>query len=154
MRKDASVAVLAACLFLGGVSGLAYASGPEPEEPGPIVLAGTERILGHWQRGEGEAIIEISEHDGMYRGVIVWSERRPDTVGIEVFRQLRYSSEDRAWHGRAYSIKRKREVTIDIEVPKHEELELTAHILIFKKHVDFTRVPKAEVAARQAARGL
>jgi hypothetical protein len=84
----------------------------------------------------------------------VWSERRPETVGIEVFRQLRYDLEEREWHGRAYSIKRKREVPIDIEVPAHDELELTAHILFFKKGVDFKRVPNAEVAARTSGRGL
>jgi hypothetical protein len=148
MVKEASVVLIAGCLFLGSLPEAAYASGPEPDEPEPIVLAGTERILGHWQRGEGEAIIEISERDGIFRGVIVWSERRPETVGIEVFRELRYDPEEGAWHGRAYSIKRKREVSIDIEVPKPDHLELTAHILIFKKDVDFKRVPSTELAKR------
>jgi hypothetical protein len=152
--REASVALLAGCLLFGSVPGATYASGPQPEEPGPIVLAGAERILGHWQRGAGEAIIEISEGAGIYRGVIVWSERRPETVGIEVFRQLRYDPEEGAWHGRAYSIKRKREVPIDIEVPTRDDLELTAHILIFKKDVDFKRVPSAEFAARRAKSGL
>ena len=142
------VALLASCLLLGGWLETAYASGPRPEEPGPIVLAGAERILGHWQRGEGEAIIEISQRDGIYRGVIVWSERRPETVGIEIFRELRYDAEDQMWKGRAYSIKRKREVRIDIEVPNRDELELTAHILFFTKDVDFKRVPSTEVAKR------
>lgn len=154
MLEKASVALLAGCLLLGGLPGPALASGPEPEKPGPIVLAAHERILGHWQRGEGEAIIEITERDGIYRGVIVWSERRPETIGIEVFRQLRYDPEEQAWHGRAYSIKRKREVRIDIEVPNTNALELTAHIMIFTKDVDFKRVSNAEVAARTAARGL
>jgi len=154
MLKEASVALLAGCLFLSNLPEPAHASGPAPDEPEPIVLASQSRILGHWQRGDGEAIIEISERNGVYSGVIVLSERRPDTVGIEVFRDLRYDSEDRAWHGRAYSIKRKREVPIDIEVPKHDELELTAHILIFKKDVDFKRVPNAEIAARRAKSDL
>jgi len=151
---NASVALIAGCLLLGSLPASAFAAGPEPDEPGPVVLAGQERILGHWQRGEGEAIIEITERDGVYRGIIVWSERRPETVGIEVFRGLRYDAEEHEWHGRAYSIKRKREVPIDVEVPTHDELELTAHILFFKKGVDFTRVPNAKVAARTAGRGL
>ena len=160
MIKEVSIAVIAACLCLGSVPASALASEPEPakpdtEEPGPVVLAGAERILGHWQRGQGEAIIEISEREGIYRGVIIWSQKRPETVGIEVFRQLRYDAEEREWHGRAYSIKRKREVRIDIAVPKRDTLDLTAHILgIFTKDVGFTRVPNAEVAARTADRGL
>ena len=154
MLKEVSIALIAGWLLVGSLPSAVHASGPKPDEPGPIVLAGAERILGHWQRGEGEAIIEIRERDGVYSGVIVWSERRPETVGIEVFRELRYDAEEGAWHGRAYSIKRKREVPIDIEVPKRDELELTAHIFIFTKDVDFRRVPNAEVASRKAALGL
>lgn len=135
--------------------GEAQADGPDADEPEPIVLASQERILGHWQRGEGEAIIEIRELAGVYRGVIVWSERRPDTVGIEVFRGLRYDAEDALWRGRAYSIKRKREVPIDIAVPARDRLELTAHIMkIFTKDVTFTRIPDAKWAALRAQRGL
>lgn len=145
-----SVALLLGCLLVGSLSGRAEASGPQPEDPGPIVLASAERILGHWQRGEGEAIIEITERAGVYRGVIVWSERRPETVGIEVFRDLRFDAAEQLWRGRAYSIKRKREVRIDIAVPAPEKLELTAHILIFTKDVEFKRVPNTEVAARKA----
>jgi hypothetical protein len=148
------IALLATCLLLGGIRTTAHASGPQPEEPPPIVPAQVDHILGHWQRGQGEAIIEVSQHDGVYRGVIVWSERRPETVGIAVFRELRYDAEEGAWHGRAYSIKRKREVPIDIEVPKHDHLELTAHILFFKKRVDFERVADSTLAALQPKPGL
>ncbi|MGB3051766.1 MAG: hypothetical protein WBB42_12255 [Polyangiales bacterium] len=108
-------------------------------------------ILGYWQRGEGEAIIEVRRQADGYHGIIVTSERRPETVGIEVFRELRYDKEAGTWHGRAYSIKRKREVPIDIEVPHANELELTAHILIFKKRVQFKRIPDAQVAGLQVA---
>jgi len=141
---------MAAWLWIGGLQTTASASGPEDDEPEPIVIADAERILGHWQRGEGEAVIEVSERDGVYFGVIVWSERRPDTVGIEVFRGLRYDTDAREWRGHAYSIKRKREVPIDIELPKADALQLTAHILIFTKRVAFKRVPVAKMAALRA----
>ena len=154
MFRKASFFLLATCLLSGGLPGDAFAAGPDADEPGPIVLADTSQILGHWQRGEGEAIIEITERNGVFSGVVVWSERRPETVGIEVFRQLRFSTEDGEWHGRAYSIKRKREVPIDIVVPKPNELELTAHILFFEKDVDFKRVPTAVVAKHGVKTGL
>jgi len=127
---------------VGGFHATAYASEGD---------AKNERILGYWQRGEGEAIIEVRRHEGGYHGVIVSSTRRPETVGIEVFRQLQYDAEAGAWRGRAYSIKRKREVPIDIEVPQADELKLTAHILIFKKRVEFKRIPHEQVAGRQVA---
>jgi hypothetical protein len=154
MLRKASFFLLATCLLSGGLAADAFAAGPDADEPGPIVLADTSQILGHWQRGEGEAIIEITERNGVFSGVVVWSERRPETVGIEVFRQLRFSTEDGEWHGRAYSIKRKREVPIDIGVPKPDELELTAHILFFEKDVDFKRVPTAVVAKHGVKTGL
>ncbi|HSN84132.1 MAG TPA: hypothetical protein VLS88_16245 [Polyangiales bacterium] len=128
----------------------AFAESPRPEEPEPIVLAHGDSILGHWQRGEGEAIIEIRHDAGVYRGVIIWSQRRPETVGTEVFRELRYDPKKRAWEGRAYSIDRGREVRIDIVAPERDELELTAHVLIFKRRVGFKRVPSSEAARRTA----
>ena len=126
----------------GGLHTVAYAA----DQPGTDA-----NILGYWQRGEGEAIIQVRRHADGYHGVIVRSERRPETIGIEVFRELRYDEEAGAWHGRAYSIKRKREVPIDIEVPHANALELTAHILIFKKRVQFKRIPDAQVAGLQLA---
>lgn len=141
------MAVIAA-LLLACSTVTAFAESPRPEEPGPIVLAHADSILGHWQRGEGEAIIEIRQDSGVYRGVIIWSQRRPETVGTEVFRELRYDPKKRAWEGRAYSIERGREVRIDVEVPGRDALELTAHVLIFKRRVGFKRVPSAEAARR------
>jgi hypothetical protein len=118
------------------------------------VPAHADRILGYWQRGEGEAVIEVTQHAGGYHGVIVASERRPEIVGTEVFRQLRYDAEASAWHGRAYSIRRNREVRIDIEVPHADELKLTAHVLIFTKRAHFKRIPEPQLAARPADPGL
>jgi len=145
---------LLASFLLGAFSVTAHAGGPEPEEPGPIVLAQADRILGHWQRGQGEAIIEVKRDAGVYRGVIVWSQRRPEAVGTEVFRELRYDPRKQAWEGRAYSIDRGREVRIDIVAPGRDELELTAHVLIFKRRVGFKRVPSSEAAARRTEQGL
>jgi len=134
--------LLAGWFTLGGLHIVAHAA----DEPGTATS-----ILGYWQRGEGEAIIEVRRHSDGYHGVIVSSERRPETVGIVVFRELQYDEDAGAWHGRAYSIKRKREVPIDIEVPQANQLKLTAHILIFKKRVQFKRIPDAKVAGLQVA---
>jgi hypothetical protein len=137
-----SFALLAGLLLVGGLHTAAHASGVEAHD---------SQILGYWQRGEGEAIIEVKRNADVYSGVIVSSERRPETVGIEVFRELRYDAAKGTWHGRAYSIKRKREVRIDIDVPKADQLELTAHIMIFTRRVEFTRIPDADVVGRQIA---
>jgi hypothetical protein len=137
-----SFVLLAGLLVVSSLHTTAYADTKE---------ANDARILGYWQRGEGEAVIEVRRQADGYHGVIVSSERRPETVGIEVFRQLRYDAEEGAWHGRAYSIKRKREVPIDIEVPNADELKLTAHIMIFTRRVEFKRIPDEQVAGRQVA---
>ena len=140
--KAVLFASFAGLLFVGGFHTTADASG---------VAAKDSRILGYWQRGDGEAVIQVTRHADGYHGVIVSSEKRPEIVGVEVFRQLRYDAEAGAWHGRAYSIKRKREVRIDIEVPDQDQLELTAHVLIFSRRVHFKRIPDAQVAGRQVA---
>jgi hypothetical protein len=140
--QEVLFALLVGLLLVGGLHTTTYADTKDQND---------DRILGYWQRGEGEAIIEVRRKADGYSGVIVTSDRRPETVGIEVFRQLRYHEQEGAWHGRAYSIKRKREVRIDIEVPKADELELTAHILIFTRRVQFKRIPAVEVAGRQVA---
>ena len=137
-----SFALLAGLLLVGGLHTAAHASGVEAKDA---------QILGFWQRGEGEAIIEVRRNAGVYHGVIVSGGQRPETVGIEVFRELRYDAENGTWHGRAYSIKRKREVRIDIEVLKADQFELTAHIMIFTRRVEFKRIPDADVTGRQLA---
>jgi uncharacterized protein (DUF2147 family) len=147
-RRLISIALLFGLVAIVEAPSRAFAE-PEADDRAPIVLAGETQLLGHWQRGKGEAIIEISERGGVYSGVIVWSQKRPETVGIEVFRELRYDAEDEEWHGRAYSIKRKREVPIDVRLLEHDQLELTAHILI-----EFSRVPSSKVASLRAKRGL
>jgi hypothetical protein len=38
-----------------------------------------------------------------------------------------------------------------LEVPKADQLELTAHIMIFTRRVEFKRIPDADVAGRQLA---
>ena len=134
--------LLAGLLLVGSLHTTAYASEGDAKD---------EQILGYWQRGEGEAIIEVRRTAKGYHGVIVTSPLRPETVGIEVFRKLRYDAEEGAWHGRAYSIKRKREVRIDIEVPKADQLDLTAHILFFSRRVQFKRIADEDVAGRQLA---
>ncbi len=152
-RNILLTALAGALLALGTVTASTGVSAQDSDESAPAALAHSEQILGHWQRGKGEAVIEISERDGVYSGVIVWSHKRPETVGIEVFRGLRYDPEAREWHGRAFSIKREREVRIDIAVPEQNQLELTAHILIFTKDVEFTRIPSASLAALRGKRG-
>lgn len=129
-------------MLLGGLSTSAYASDTAPKEAD---------IVGYWQRGQGEAIIEVTREADRWQGVIVDGGQRPETVGIVVFRELRYDKADGAWHGRAYSIKRKREVPIDIKVQSADALQLIAHIMIFKKRVGFKRIPDAKVAGIQLA---
>jgi hypothetical protein len=150
-RQATANAVLIGLLVLLGVPASAHADSGAYESKRSVENQ-TVRILGHWQRGKGEAIIEISERDGVHSGVIVWSQKRPETVGIEVFRDLRYSSEDHEWHGRAFSIKREREVPVDVRILEKDHLELTAHILFFTKDVEFRRVPSSKLAALRATR--
>ncbi len=61
-RSHAALFALLVCvLFIGGVPTPTYASdseAPKTEAPGPDAKKDS-RILGYWQRGEGEAVIEV-----------------------------------------------------------------------------------------------
>ena len=88
-----SFALLAGLLLVGGLHTEAHASGVEAKDA---------QILGYWQRGEGEAIIEVRRDAGVYQGVIVSSERRPETVGIAIFDHPSNPRHPTWWMARSY----------------------------------------------------
>ena len=111
-------------------------------------------IVGYWQRGEGEAVIEMRLREDGYYGVIVESERRPHVVGTEVFRGLRYDPDRRRWLGRVYSIDRDREFKIQMTLPDRNRFVIRLRLLFFSRTVQFNRQPsfgERELAAADLA---
>ena len=128
-----------------GISRLAaavFAMGIALQTCTPVARAtGThsDAIVGYWQRGEGEAIVEIRRRADHYHGVIVASERRPETIGTEIFKSLRFDSERRCWHGRVYSMARDREFSIEMTLPDPNRFVISLRVLFIRKSVQFNR---------------
>jgi uncharacterized protein (DUF2147 family) len=98
-----------------------------------------DAILGYWQRGEGEAIVEIRRRSDHYHGVVVASERRPEIVGTEIFKSLRYDTDRRRWRGRVYSIARDRDFDIEMSLPDPDQFVIRLRVLFIRKSVRFNR---------------
>ena len=146
-----SMQMLAALVSLHLSHGVALAD--EPGGSSGVAVGGTHAssIVGYWQRGEGEAVIEIRARGDGYDGVIVASERRPEVVGTEVFRSLRYDSERRRWLGRVYSIDRDREFKIQMTLPDPDRFVIRLRLLFFSRTVQFNRQPSFGERALAAA---
>ena len=100
-----------------------------------------DAILGHWQRGAGEAIIDIRRQADRYHGVVVASERHPEIVGTEIFKSLRYDTERRRWRGSVYSIARDRDFDIEMDLADPDHFVISLRIRFFRKSVQFSRQP-------------
>jgi uncharacterized protein (DUF2147 family) len=123
-----AAAVFATAITLQTCTPLARATGAHPDA-----------IVGYWQRGEGEAVVEIRRRGDHYDGVIVASERRPETIGTEIFKSLRFDAERRCWQGRVYSMARDREFSIEMTLPDPNRFVISLRVLFIRKTVQFNR---------------
>ena len=136
-----TMAVVATAAFFSAFQPAARASDVALQDRGDAVGAPADEIVGYWQRGAGEAIVEVRRYQDGYRGVIVASERQPEAVGTEIFKSLRYDAEDGVWRGRVYSMSRDKEYKIKIGIPDSGRFVMTARVLFISRSVQFHRQP-------------
>jgi uncharacterized protein (DUF2147 family) len=147
--QQITVALVATVLFLHALQPRALASGRVPHNP---EAAHADEILGYWQRGQGEAVIEVRRQADGYHGVIVASERQPELIGTEILKSLRYDAQERVWRGRVYATTRDREFKIKIAVPDSGHFVMSARVLFISRSVQFNRhpaVPSSEIRLSQ-----
>lgn len=146
--------VLALLSTLAALSAVAPSARADDRSRPTVSGASGERadgILGYWQRGEGEAIIEMRRGLEGYHGVIVASERHPEAIGTEVFRSLRYDAAERLWRGRVYSIERERDFKIQMSLPDPDRFIIRLRVLFFSRSVAFKRQPPLRVTTSRTA---
>jgi uncharacterized protein (DUF2147 family) len=141
--------LLAIVALLSAFESVAQASGPRSQR---LADTAADQILGYWQRGEGEAILEVRRLGDGYHGVIVSSERQPEAIGTEILRSLRYDAEEGLWRGRVYSMSRDKEYTIEISVPDSGRFVMTARVLFIRRSVQFNRLGAATPSETRLAR--
>lgn len=128
--QQAPLALIVALAVVHGLDSRAHAT-----------AAQGDAILGYWQRGEGEAIVEIRRRADHYHGVVVASERRPEIIGTEIFKSLRYDTDRHRWYGRVYSIARDRDFDIEMSLPEPDHFVISLRVLFIRKSVRFSRRP-------------
>jgi uncharacterized protein (DUF2147 family) len=150
--QQATLALLASLAALSALVPQARANDRSPSQPAIAHGDPADGILGYWQRGEGEAVIEIQRESTGYSGVIVASERHPEAIGTEIFKSLSYDVADQLWRGRVYSIERDRDFKIQMELPAPDRFVIRLRILFFSRSVEFKRQPSLRVATGRMAR--
>jgi len=128
--QQLTVALVAALSGAYGLEPLAHATGNREDA-----------ILGYWQRGEREAIVEIRRQADHYQGIVVASEQHPEIIGAEIFKSLKYDHEHRRWRGRVYSIARDRDFDTDMVLRDSEHFVISLRVFFIRKSVEFHRQP-------------
>jgi uncharacterized protein (DUF2147 family) len=150
--QQITMATVATAVLFGAFQSVAQASDLASQDRGDAAGAPADQIIGYWQRGEGEAILEVRRHKDGYRGVIVASERHPETIGTEVLKSLQYDAEDGVWRGRVHRISNGKEYKIAIGIPDSGRFIMTARVLFISRSVQFSRqaaVPSSETRLAQ-----
>lgn len=150
--QQITMAMVAATVFFSAFQSVAQASDLASQDQGDAARAPADQIIGYWQRGEGEAILEVRRHEDGYRGVIVASERQPETIGTEILRSLRYDAKDGVWRGRVYRMSNGKEYKIAIGILDSGRFVMTARVLFISRSVQFSRqafVPASETRLAQ-----
>ena len=150
--QQITMAMVATAVFFSAFQSVAQASDLASQDQGDAARAPADQIIGYWQRGEGEAVIEVRRHKDGYRGVIVASERQPQTIGTEILKSLRYDAEEGVWRGRVYRISNGKEYKIAIGIPDSGRFVMTARVLFISRSVQFSRqafVPASETRLAQ-----
>ena len=150
--QQITMAMVATAVFFSAFQSVAQASDLASQDQGDAARAPADQIIGYWQRGEGEAVIEVRRHKDGYRGVIVASERQPQTIGTEILKSLRYDAEEDVWRGRVYRISNGKEYKIAIGIPDSGRFVMTARVLFISRSVQFSRqafMPASETRLAQ-----
>lgn len=148
-----AIALLATATTLQAFQPTAHASGAGAPDPTGAIRSGADGILGYWQRGEGEAIVEIRRHATGYHGVIVACERQPELVGTELLRSLQYDAARGVWRGRVYAPSRGKEYSAEIGTLESGRFVMTVRAAFIKRSVQFNRQPAGDASlARLAGR--
>jgi uncharacterized protein (DUF2147 family) len=150
--QQITMAMVATAVFFSAFQSVAQASDLASQDQGDAARAPADQIIGYWQRGEGEAVIEVRRHKDGYRGVIVASERQPQTIGTEILKSLRYDAEEGVWRGRVHRISNGKEYKIAIGIPDSGRFVMTARVLFISRSAHFSRqafVPASDTRLAQ-----
>lgn len=103
----------------------------------PIVVLAQESILGHWNTGQENTVIEIQETEGKMEGRIISSDNPKAPVGKLILKDL-YSDKN-LLKGKLYSPKRDRWFDASFS-PSLKEMEVIISAGWVKQQVNWTKL--------------
>ncbi len=99
-----------------------------------------DSIVGKWKDTEGTAVVRIESKGGYYEGVVVEDAENPGVVSTTVFKNLVYDSGEGVWKGTIYSIKKKKEFDVKIQMADSGNFTMTVKAGLGSKKLDWDRV--------------
>jgi uncharacterized protein (DUF2147 family) len=105
-----------------------------------------DRILGVWAVSGKPAIVTMVKTDSGYQGTITSNSKKPETVGRVVFRDLQFDAKTSKWTGSVYAMERQEWRDVEISMPADSAFNMTVHVGLFSKSLEWQRIPSAAAA--------
>ena len=99
-----------------------------------------DSITGKWNGAGNPAIVQIQNKGSYYEGVIVDDDENPGLVSTVIFKNLVYSAVKGVWHGKLYSVKKKKDFDVKIRMNESDKFTMTVDAGLRSKTVEWKRV--------------
>lgn len=102
-----------------------------------IISINTQPIIGLWNTGKDNTIVEISEVNGEFLGKIKSSDNEKAAAGNVILKDVRKTSD--GWRGKLFVPKKQKWYDVQI-TPNETKLDLTVTAGFFEKEVQWSKV--------------
>jgi uncharacterized protein (DUF2147 family) len=99
-----------------------------------------DSITGKWQGAGNPAIVQIQKKGSYYEGAIVEDDVNPGLVSTVIFKNLVYSAVNGVWHGKVYSVKKKKDYDVKIRMSESDKFTMTVNTVLRSKTVEWERI--------------
>jgi len=99
-------------------------------------LLAQNNLLGQWDTGKENSLIEIYKCDEGYFGKVISSANSEAKVGMQIIKDLRYT--DGKWLAQLYAVKRGEWYDAEFEV-QDDNLEVIVSVGFFSKTINWSR---------------
>jgi len=107
-------------------------------------LLAQKEIVGQWDTGKHNSVVEIYQCDDGYFGKIVSSDNTKAKAGMPIIKDLKYSNGK--WSALLYAVKRGEWYDAEI-VEKGNELEITVSVGLFFKTISWSKMSAKDDSA-------
>lgn len=102
---------------------------------------GQEDALSGWWENESQPVfVEMKHVDAMTQGTVASNSEKPESVGKQLFRNLKYDTKTKAWTGKIFVLKLGEEKDVTVVLQNPDQFQMTVKVGFFKKQVIWNRV--------------